>query len=126
MIYADPGQIHQVVVNLVTNAAQAIGDREGNIAVTLDPAGDAFRLVVSDDGVGMDSPTLSRMFEPFFTTRPVGAGAGLGLSIVHGIVTGHGGTVTASSIPRSGTSITVELPSRYRGDEAATQAMAAA
>jgi PAS domain S-box-containing protein len=127
VIYADPGQIHQVVVNLVTNAAQAIGGREGNIAVTLDPGSmDAFRLVVSDDGVGMDSPTLSRMFEPFFTTRPVGAGAGLGLSIVHGIVTGHGGTVTGSSIPGSGTSIVVELPSHYRGDEAATQAMAAA
>jgi signal transduction histidine kinase len=126
-IYADPGQIHQVVVNLVTNAAQAIGDREGLITVTLEPGpADTFRLVVADDGVGMDAPTLGRMFEPFFTTRPVGAGAGLGLSIVHGIVTGHGGSVAASSNPGHGTSIMVSLPSRSDGNEAVTQQMAAA
>ena len=96
-VFADPGQIHQLVVNLVTNAAQAIGDHAGTISVTLDPGPDdaSVRLIVADDGDGMDERTLSRMFEPFFTTREVGAGAGLGLAIVHGIVTGHGGSIAA-------------------------------
>ena len=72
-VFADPGQIHQLVVNLVTNAAQAIGDHAGTISVTLDPGPDdaSVRLIVADDGDGMDERTLSRMFEPFFTTRGV-------------------------------------------------------
>ncbi|MGH6988568.1 MAG: ATP-binding protein [Stellaceae bacterium] len=112
-VFADPAQMHQLVVNLVANAAQAIGDRDGSIMVALalspdDP--DAVRLTITDDGAGMDEATLARMFEPFFTTKGYGLSSGLGLSIVHGVVTGHGGRVRAVSTPGIGTRITVELP----------------
>lgn len=125
-VFADGGQIHQVVVNLVTNAAQAIGHRAGTIVVALKPGpGGALRLTVKDDGDGMDQRTLSRIFEPFFTTRSVGSGAGLGLSIVHGIVTGHGGSIAAESSPGHGTCITVDLPSHERRSAAALAIAAA-
>ncbi len=118
-VFADSGQIHQVLVNLVTNAAQAIGDRAGRIVVTVKAGPNApLRLTIADDGDGMDQRTLSRMFEPFFTTRPVGSGAGLGLAIVHGIVTGHGGSVAAESSP-GGTCIIIDLPSHERKSAAA-------
>jgi signal transduction histidine kinase len=110
---ADPGQIHRVIVNLVTNAAQAIGERNGTITVSLAPSPEApghARLTVTDDGPGMDAQTMSRIFEPFFTTKGYGVGSGLGLSIVHGIVTSHGGRVWAASAPNTGTRMSVELP----------------
>jgi PAS domain S-box-containing protein len=113
--FVDSGQMHQVIVNLVTNAAQAIGDRKGIIAVALEALPDAseiVRLTITDDGPGMDENTLSRMFEPFFTTKGLGGGfgSGLGLSIVHGIVTGHGGSIAATSSPGTGTRFTIDLP----------------
>ncbi len=113
----DPTQIHQVVVNLVTNAMQAIGAGAGTISVTLSPVADAaerqtqaIRLVVSDTGIGMDDATAQRIFEPFFTTKGVGEGTGLGLSVVHGIVTSHGGTIRVESHPGHGSRFIVELP----------------
>jgi PAS domain S-box-containing protein len=117
----DPGQLHQVVINLVVNAAQAIGDGMGTIAVTLigeggeQRAGDAatiplIHLSVSDTGCGMDEATLRRIFEPFFTTKPVGVGTGLGLSMVHGIVADHGGRIAVASERGRGTCVEVFLP----------------
>jgi signal transduction histidine kinase len=113
----DPTQIHQVVVNLVTNAVQAIGAGGGTISVALAPVADAaerqtqaIRLVVSDTGVGMDDAIAQRIFEPFFTTKGVGEGTGLGLSVVHGIVTSHGGTIRVESSPGHGSRFIVELP----------------
>jgi PAS domain S-box-containing protein len=122
----DPTQIHQVVVNLVTNAVQAIGAGAGTVSVTLSPVLDAarqkppgIRLVVSDSGVGMDEATAQRIFEPFFTTKGVGEGTGLGLSMVHGIVTGHNGTIRVESRPGHGTRFIVDLPVAT-ADQAAT------
>jgi PAS domain S-box-containing protein len=113
----DPTQIHQVVVNLMTNAVQAIGAGAGTVSVTLSPVIDAarqkppgIRLVVSDTGVGMDEATAQRIFEPFFTTKGVGEGTGLGLSVVHGIVTGHSGTIRVESRPGHGARFIVDLP----------------
>jgi len=130
-VLADANQIVQVVVNLATNAMQAVGDAPGQIRVKLDavsldapllekhPAlqalhdkypGSALRLAVSDDGQGMDAATLERIFEPFFTTKPVGTGTGLGLSVVHGVVQAHDGAVVVESQLGRGTTFMVYLP----------------
>jgi signal transduction histidine kinase len=98
----------QVILNLVTNAAQAI-ESGGQIAVSITPGGREVRLVVEDDGAGMTSEVAARAFEPFFTTRG-GGGIGLGLPIVRGIVERHGGTVSLETAPGAGTKVTVRLP----------------
>jgi signal transduction histidine kinase len=117
LILADPGQIQQVVVNLVTNAVQAIGDGMGTITVSLSaaigsrsPTGNFIKLRVIDTGCGMDAETKNRIFEPFFTTKIVGEGTGLGLSVVHGIVTNHGGSIEVGSEPGKGTEFAIFLP----------------
>ncbi|MEZ5102428.1 MAG: PAS domain S-box protein [Thermoleophilia bacterium] len=120
----DPTQVHQVVVNLGTNAWHALEGRPGRIELTLarvdvdvdaapEPAlheGTYACLTVRDDGVGMDAATLDRVFEPFFTTKPPGKGTGLGLSVVHGIVRGHDGAIVATSSPGSGSAFAVYFP----------------
>ncbi len=112
---ADAAQIHQVITNLVTNAAQAIGEETGTVTVTLGVAPGAadsreLRLSVCDTGMGIDDATAHRIFEPFFTTKPVGQGTGLGLSIVHGIVAGHGGRIEVASEPGKGTRFDLYFP----------------
>jgi signal transduction histidine kinase len=115
-ILADAGQLQQVVVNLVTNAAHAIGNADGSVTVgvsVLDPAkgaGDLVQICIADTGCGMEQEVVDRIFEPFFTTKGVGEGSGLGLSVVHGIVTGHGGTIEVASEPGKGTTFTILLP----------------
>ncbi|HWA57764.1 MAG TPA: ATP-binding protein [Gemmatimonadales bacterium] len=123
-VLADPGQIHQVLVNLITNSAYAIGERPGTIRVTLrrfaagtDPhlpesltRRDCLELAVTDDGAGMDPAVLERIFDPFFTTKPVGQGTGLGLSVAHGIVQQHEGVIRATSARGRGTTVQVLLP----------------
>ncbi len=118
-VLADPGQMQQVLVNLVTNAAQAIGSAWGSIVVSASmasaetaakPDRDYIRIRVSDDGPGMTKEVMQRIFEPFFTTKAVGEGTGLGLSVVHGIIAGHGGTIEVDSEPGRGTVFTILLP----------------
>lgn len=124
-VLADASQIHQVLMNLGTNAWQALEGRPGSIAMSLDTAiigdpgepvseeltpGRYARIGVRDTGKGIDATTLERIFEPFFTTRAVGTGTGLGLSMVHGIVTDHGGRVTVESRPGRGSTFRVYLP----------------
>ena len=121
-LFGDAGELHQVVVNLVTNAAQAIGSKIGSITVSLWPSDEtqasshvggnrpSANLSVADTGCGMDEVTRDRVFEPFFTTKGVGRGTGLGLSVVHGIVTGHGGKITVRSTPGEGTEFTLSFP----------------
>jgi PAS domain S-box-containing protein len=111
-VLATIGQLTQVVVNIVSNAAKAIprGER-GTIHVRVGPGGPGMaRLEVEDDGVGMAPDVLSRIFDPFFTTRVVGQGMGLGLAITHAIVTGYGGSVSVKSEVGKGSTFTVELP----------------
>jgi len=116
-IMGDASQLHQVVVNLVMNAVHATGMRLGTITVTVHamPAvapgeSDFVRLSVRDTGCGMDEATQKRIFDPFFTTKAVGEGSGLGLSVVHGIVTGHGGTIAVESQPDQGACFVIDLP----------------
>jgi signal transduction histidine kinase len=110
-VLGDANQLSQVVVNLMTNAAQAIGEGAGTITVELaatEPG--AARLVIADTGCGMDEATAARIFEPFFTTKEVGRGTGLGLAIVHGIVSSHGGRIEVDSRPGGGTRFTIDVP----------------
>ncbi|MGH7032603.1 MAG: ATP-binding protein [Stellaceae bacterium] len=121
-IHADPTQLNQVVMNLVTNAAQAIGERLGTVTVAVAPAAEAaVRFSVADTGCGIDAADLERVFEPFFTTKQVGQGTGLGLAVVHGIVAGHGGRIECRSKRGEGSEFTVTLP--VAGSEGASPEM---
>ena len=110
-LLGDPGQLQQVVVNLITNATHAIGDKVGRVTVDLATSADRkLSLTVADTGCGMDEATSTRIFEPFFTTKEVGRGTGLGLSVVHGIVASHGGRVLVRTRLGKGSRFTVTLP----------------
>ena len=124
-VMGDPGQCYQILVNLVSNASRAIGNGPGTITVRLayDPATHEVMLAVEDTGCGMDEATQRRIFEPFYTTRKVGEGTGLGLSVVHGIVASHGGRIDVQSAPGEGATLTVRLPRAL--DTAAREAPAA-
>ncbi len=113
-VVASSGQLEQVVVNLVTNAAKAMTEgRRGRVVIrTGTGAPDTSRLEVIDDGRGIETSIQERIFEPFFTTRPSGSGRGmgLGLAICHAIVTSHGGTLAVTSTPGKGSTFRMELP----------------
>jgi hypothetical protein len=105
-----PGQIDQVLMNLLTNAAQAMGDRGGTIHVAASNRDDCVLLTIGDEGPGIPREILPRIFDPFFTTKDVGEGSGLGLSIVHGIVERHGGHIDVDSQPGQGTKFSISFP----------------
>lgn len=108
-ILADPNQLHQVLVNLLVNAIQAM-PQGGLLALETYTDADCVVLAVQDQGMGMPPAVMERIFEPFFTTKDVEEGTGLGLPVVHGIVTSHGGTVRVTSKPRQGSRFEVYLP----------------
>ena len=110
---ASPGQIEQVVVNLVTNAANATPKgQHGLIVIRIGPGEPGMaRLDVIDRGTGIEPARMGRIFDPFFTEGAVGKGMGLGLAISHAIVTSHGGSLTATSVVGEGSTFRVELPS---------------
>jgi PAS domain S-box-containing protein len=126
-VLANSTQIAQVIMNLGMNAGDAIGEREGEIEMTLKEIGvdgelasfqavspgTYVRLSVNDTGCGMSPETLKHIFEPFFTTKEVGKGSGLGLSVVHGIVKSHGGFITVESELGKGSSFQVYFPSNF-------------
>ena len=133
-VSADATQIHQILMNLGTNASHAMGESSGLIELRLEgtnisggrseatgglPPGRYARLSVRDNGCGMDKTTLARAFEPFFTTKGVGKGTGLGLSVVHGIMKNHGGAVTVHSEVGKGTTFHLYFPAAEKVPESA-------
>ncbi|HEX6853366.1 MAG TPA: ATP-binding protein [Candidatus Polarisedimenticolaceae bacterium] len=116
-LHGDAHEIQQVIVNLVTNAHQALKERGrgGTIVLRSSFAGAGrVRLEVEDDGPGIPESIRSRVFDPFFTTKPAGQGTGLGLSLVYGTVTAHGGTIEAGERPGGGASFRIDLPCAMR------------
>ena len=107
---ADPHQLQQVFLNMVNNAVDAIleGSTEGDLWVRTAMEGDRLVIEFTDSGPGVKEP--SRVFDPFYTTKPVGKGTGLGLSICYGIITEHGGTISVRNAPTRGACFTIELP----------------
>ena len=129
-VLADPTHIHQIMMNLCTNANHAMMKTGGILNVKLDAVkidqktadkipnlkkGEYIRLTISDTGHGMDLKTKERIFEPFFTRKEVGSGSGLGLSVVHGIINNYGGAIVVDSIPGRGTTFMIYLP-KYGSD----------
>jgi CheY-like chemotaxis protein len=124
-VLADAGQMHQIIMNLCTNAAYAMRNHGGVLRVEMErrevdadeaatlpgiEAGEYVVLTVADTGEGMGEEIAARVFEPFFTTKPAGEGTGLGLSVVHGIVHSHGGEITVKSTPGQGSVFQILLP----------------
>ncbi|ACH38718.1 sensor histidine kinase response regulator, PAS domain-containing [Citrifermentans bemidjiense Bem] len=124
-VLADPIQLHQVLMNLCTNAAHAMQPEGGMLTITLTAVAagspglrslplflsrDYIRVAVRDTGRGIEPSVLERIFDPYFTTKPVGEGTGLGLAVVQGIVKNHGGAITVHSEPGKGTCFEVFLP----------------
>jgi len=105
-----PAQINQVLLNLLSNAAQAIEHERGRIVVATQALDRRVLVVVEDNGKGIEAEHLPRVFDPFFTTKPVGQGTGMGLAISHQIVEQHGGAIRVSSKPGTGTRFLVVLP----------------
>ncbi|MDY6950756.1 MAG: PAS domain S-box protein [Thermodesulfobacteriota bacterium] len=129
-VLADSTQIHQVLINLCTNAAQAMSEEGGVLEVSLkdlhpdeegatehphQKPGDHVILTVKDTGHGVDPSIAERIFEPYFTTKEVGQGSGMGLAVAHGIVRSHGGAITLESVPGRGATFRVLLP-RVEGE----------
>ncbi len=131
VVFADPTQIHQVIMNLCTNAIHAVCSQgNGVLELLLDTChldqkatatfvnlkpGSYLRLTVRDNGHGMDDATLEKIFDPFFSTKVQNEGTGLGLSVIHGIITKLGGAITVESKPGQGTCFDVYLPSKDGG-----------
>ena len=116
-VLADHGQCDQVLMNLVVNASDAM-PKGGTLRLRTGGEAASVWLSVTDTGCGISEAAREHLFEPFFTTKPVGQGTGLGLSVVHGIVTAHGGTVAVTSRDGEGATFTVTLP---RAPETAPQ-----
>jgi signal transduction histidine kinase/ActR/RegA family two-component response regulator len=133
VVHADPTQLHQVFMNLGTNAGYAMGSQGGELEVSIEltrlktaylelSAGDYVLITVRDNGCGMSPEVLSRIFDPFFSTKPVNEGTGLGLAVVHGIVLDHGGAVDVDSKVGAGTCFRIWLPAaRSKADAPAME-----
>ncbi len=114
MVHCQPGQINQVFMNILLNAVQAIEGR-GTITIRTTTETDKVAIDIMDTGTGISKEKCDHIFEPFYTTKPVGQGTGLGLSISYGIITNHGGTLKVKSKPGDGTTFTIRLPIQGNG-----------
>jgi PAS domain S-box-containing protein len=108
-VLADSDHITQVLLNLLLNACQAMPEG-GTITLKLCPKGDMVELSMQDTGTGIPEDQVSKIFDPFFTTKAVGEGTGLGLTVVHGIIQEHNGTIRTNSVPGQGSTFIISLP----------------
>ena len=108
-VMGDPAQLKQSVVNLAVNAIQAMPSG-GRLSITTHAQGDNVALIIEDTGLGMSREEIRQAFVPFFTTKDVGEGTGLGLAVVHGIVASHGGSISAESELGHGSKFEIRLP----------------
>jgi two-component system NtrC family sensor kinase len=122
-IACDEQQIKQALVALLINACEAVHQGEGEITISSRyvPDRNCAEIRISDNGVGMDQETKQHIFEPFFTTKEQGKGVGLGLAVVYGIVTGHGGGIDVESAPGCGTTFVIRLPDRIESKDLEVQ-----
>jgi signal transduction histidine kinase len=109
-VACSPSQINQVLLNMMSNAAQAIEHDQGKLLLKTEADGAWVRVSIQDNGKGIAPEHLKKVFDPFFTTKPVGQGTGLGLSISYQIVQAHGGTIHVASVPGKGTRFVISLP----------------
>jgi two-component system NtrC family sensor kinase len=109
MLFCSAGRINQVLMNLITNAVDAMGG-DGKIVITTSQTSEVFKISVRDSGAGIPEAIRSKIFDPFFTTKPVGQGTGLGLAISYGIVQEHGGSIEVQSEEGVGTEFLVQIP----------------
>ena len=133
LVMTTPTQMHQIMMNLCVNAIYAMRENGGELDIILSDVlvgsrnqtefadlepGHYLRITVRDTGTGMDKDTRERLFEPFFTTKPQGEGTGMGLAVVHGIITGLGGGIRVESAPGDGTTFHIVLPLEAVGGDA--------
>ncbi|MFH1137591.1 MAG: ATP-binding protein [Pseudomonadota bacterium] len=111
-LWSDPNQLRQILLNLVTNALQAVHPQEGRVRILLQEQGPELAIIVQDNGAGIPRENLQRIFEPFFSTKPAGLGTGLGLSVSKGLVEKLGGRIEVESAVGVGSTFTVLLPRR--------------
>jgi signal transduction histidine kinase len=106
-----PNSIQQLILNLATNAFDALeGSEKKEFNVDIHREGEFVRMTIADTGSGIAAESLTSIFDPFFTTKPVGQGTGLGLSVSQGIIKAHGGQISCQSEPGAGTKFTILLP----------------
>lgn len=132
-VFIDPSQVDQIIANLIVNSRDAISgvgqisistenvqvdEFDSSFSLTSSP-GEFIQLTISDTGGGIDQETIEHIFEPFYTTKGVGEGTGLGLSTVYGIMEQNGGAIKIESVPSSGTTLRLYLP-RHRGEPASS------
>jgi two-component system NtrC family sensor kinase len=115
-VWADGGQIQQVLLNLLSNADHAMRPDGGALYLNITYAAGCVQVAISDSGPGIPEAVLPRIFDPFFTTKPPGQGTGLGLAISHGIVRSHGGEISATNWPGGGARFTIFLPAGRKND----------
>jgi len=109
-LHLDRQRFQEALLNLMINSIQAIGDEEGIIELKSYQEGDDKIITVTDDGPGMPPDILQRIFDPFFSTKEVGQGTGLGLYVVYGIIKEHKGSIRVESTPGKGTTFFIKLP----------------
>ncbi|TFG45063.1 MAG: PAS domain S-box protein, partial [Dehalococcoidia bacterium] len=111
-VTVDPGQLQQVFLNLIVNAEHAMkkAHDKGILIIKTERLDDHIRVSVTDDGLGMSDKVMAKIFQPFYTTKEVDEGTGLGISLSHGIIQEHGGTIRVESVVGLGTTFIIELP----------------
>jgi two-component system, NtrC family, sensor kinase len=114
LVLCYPGLLNQALLNLVTNAADAIAER-GSVKICTRADGEEYAISITDTGSGIPEEIRDRIFDPFFTTKPVGEGTGLGLSITYSIAKKHGGELEVRPAPEGGTVATLRFPLRRDG-----------